>query len=68
MTKTEICIKLSEDYADRATRGGADYDTAYDHYLVRCLNRDEEELQKQFKVQGLKIDKTDGFIISADLM
>jgi hypothetical protein len=68
LSKTEICIKLSEDYADRATKGGANYDDAYEHYLTRCLNRDEEELQSQYKVQGLKVDTSDGFIISADLL
>jgi len=68
MTTTEMCIKLAEDYADRAAKGGANYDDAYDHYLLRCLNRDEEELQSQLKVQGLKLDKSDGFIISATLM
>jgi len=68
MNKTDICIKLAEDYADRATKGGSNYDDAYEHYLQRCLNRDEKELQQQFKVQGLKIDNSNGYIISADLM
>ncbi len=61
-------MKLAEDYADRAAKGGANYDDAYKHYLVRCLNRDTEDLESQVKVQGLDIDKSDGFIISADLM
>jgi len=53
MTTTEMCIKLAEDYADRATKGGANYDDAYEHYLTRCLNRDEKELKQQVDVQGL---------------
>lgn len=61
-------MKLAEDYADRAAKGGANYDDAYEHYLIRCLNRDTEDLESQVKVQGLDIDKSDGFIISADLM
>jgi hypothetical protein len=68
LSKTELCIKLSEDYAERAARGGSDFNSAYEHYLTRCLNRDEEELQSQYKVQGLKVDTSDGFIISADLL
>jgi hypothetical protein len=66
MTKTEICTELANDYADRASRGGANYDDAFEHYLGRCLKRETEELKKQYKVQGLK--KDDGFIISANLM
>jgi hypothetical protein len=54
MTKIEMCTELSNDYADRASRGGANYEDAYEHYLSRCLNRDTEELTKQCKIQGLK--------------
>jgi hypothetical protein len=52
MNKTEICIKLAEDYADRASKGGANYEESYDHYLARCLNRDEKDLKSQFKIQN----------------
>ena len=52
MTKTELCIKLSEDYADRAAKGGANYEDAYEHYLNRCLNREENDLKSQFEVQS----------------
>lgn len=61
-------MKLAEDYADRAAKGGANYDDAYEHYLIRCLNRDTEDLESQVKVQGLDIDKSNGFIISAELL
>jgi len=66
MNKEEICITLAEDYADRATKGGANYDESYQHYLSRCLNRNEDDLKSQLKVQGL--NRPDGFIISAALM
>jgi hypothetical protein len=52
MTKTDLCIKLSEDYADRAAKGGANYEDAYEHYLTRCLNREENDLKSQFEVQS----------------
>ncbi len=54
MNKTEICEVLSEDYADRVARAGGNYDDAYNHYLERCKNRNEKDLEHQFNVQGLE--------------
>lgn len=67
MDKIQICETLAQDYADRAAKGGANYDDAYEHYLARCLNRDEEDLKSQYKTQGLG-KNIDGFIISSELM
>ena len=66
MNKKLMCEKLSEDYADRASKGGANYDKSYDQYIERCMKREESEIKKQYKVQGL--GKTSGFIISHELM
>ena len=46
MTKTEQCIELSEDYADRAANMGANYDEAYEQYLTRCINREENKVKQ----------------------
>jgi hypothetical protein len=54
LTKEQLCEALAQDYANRAYRGGASYDTSYDHYLERCRNRKTDELINQYKVQGLK--------------
>ena len=53
LTKDELCEALAEDYADRAAKGGNDYDASYTHYLKRCLARRTKDLMAQYKVQGL---------------
>ncbi len=50
MTKMEKCIELAEDYADRAASKGCDYDDSYEQYLIRCINREEENVSKQWGV------------------
>jgi hypothetical protein len=54
LTKEKLCEALAQDYANRASRGGADYASSYNHYLERCYNRQMTELVNQYKVQGLK--------------
>jgi len=53
LTKEQLCEALSQDYAVRASRGGANYTLSYNHYLERCRNRKLNELMTQYKVQGL---------------
>ena len=57
MNRTDMCIKLSEDYADRAARGGANYDDSYSGYLARCSGRDTVELRKQIETAELGMSK-----------
>ena len=54
LTKEQLCEALSLDYADRASRGGINYNDAYDRYLSRCQERDLKDLKEQYKVQSLK--------------
>lgn len=54
LTKEQLCEALALDYADRANRRGANYEDSYDQYILRCNKRPLEELQSQYKVQGLK--------------
>jgi hypothetical protein len=68
LSKEYLCEKLSEDYADRASKGGANYDDAYSHYMERCLSRDEENLSKQYVVQGLQNKTNEGFILNSALL
>ena len=53
MNKKNICEALAEDYADRVSRNGINYQDAYDHYLERCKNRSEQDLLDQYKTAGL---------------
>ena len=53
LTKEQLCEALSQDYATRASKGGASYALSYNHYLERCRNRKLDELMTQYKVQGL---------------
>jgi len=58
MTKTEKCIELAEDYADRATNSSTNYDDAYEQYLKRCINREEEKVSQHWgTVFDIKIEK-----------
>ena len=66
LNKKQLCEELALDYAERASRGGSDFNSSYEHYLTRCLKRKERELLEQYKAQGM--GKLDGFIISAELM
>jgi hypothetical protein len=59
ITKEELCEALAEDYADRAAKNGANYETSFAHYLKRCLARRTVELMQQYKAQGLN---SSGFI------
>ena len=54
LTKEQLCEALAQDYATRASRGGAPYAISYNHYLERCYKRKTDELITQYKVQGLK--------------
>ena len=53
LTKEQLCEALALDYADRASRGGLNYDDAYERYMSRCQQRALKELEQQYKVQGL---------------
>lgn len=53
LTKEQLCEALALDYADRASKGGLNYDDAYERYMSRCQQRPLEELEQQYKVQGL---------------
>ena len=66
MKKELLCIKLAEDFAERASKTGRDYNDSYNHYLERCQKRKERELLEQYKAQGM--GNMDGFIISSELM
>ena len=61
MTKEDICETLAEDYADKVTKTGGNYEDAYEHYLKRCLKRKYDELKSQLISAGL--DKS-GFLFS----
>ena len=54
LTKAQLCEILALDYADRASKRGANYNDSYNHYLKRCYKRKTDELITQYKVQGLK--------------
>ena len=54
LTKEQLCEILTLDYADRASKRGANYEASYNHYLERCYKRKTDELITQYKVQGLK--------------
>tara|TARA_R100000544_G_scaffold37021_1_gene26798 strand:+ start:838 stop:1008 length:171 start_codon:yes stop_codon:yes gene_type:complete len=54
LTKEQLCEALALDYADKASRGGLNYDDAYRQYMTRCVNRPLKDLQDQHKLQGLK--------------
>ena len=54
LTKEQLCEALALDYADKASRGGLNYEDAYKQYMTRCVNRSLKELEQQYKVQGLK--------------
>ena len=54
LTKEQRCEILALDYADRASKRGANYEDSYNHYLKRCHSRKLDDLIKQYKVQGLK--------------
>ena len=54
LTKEQLCETLALDYADRASKRGANYNDSYNHYLKRCYKRKTDELITQYKVQGLK--------------
>jgi len=58
LNKEELCEALAEDYADKATRGGLSYNSAYTHYLDRCFKRKFKDLVIQYTVQGLGRIKT----------
>ena len=66
INKQQICEELALDYAERASRGGSYFNSSYEHYLTRCLKREEKALKEQYKIQ--RTGKSDGFIISAELM
>ena len=53
LTKEQLWEALALDYADRASKGGLNYDDAYERYISRCKQRPLEELEQQYKVQGL---------------
>ena len=53
LTKEQLCEILTLDYADRASKRGANYEASYNHYLERCRNRKLDDLIDQYKVQGL---------------
>jgi hypothetical protein len=58
MTKTEKCIELAEDYADRATSSSNNYDDAYEQYLKRCITREEDKVSQHWEtVFNIKIEK-----------
>ena len=57
LTKIELSEKLAEDYAERASHSGLNYNDAYDHYYDRCMKRSEIDLYAQYKVQGLDTPK-----------
>ena len=54
LTKEQLCEALALDYADRASKRGANYEASYDQYIFRCNKRTLEDLQHQHKVQNLK--------------
>ena len=54
LTKEQLCEALALDYADRASKGGLNYNDAYERYISRCQQRSLKELEQQYKVQGLK--------------
>ena len=41
-------MELAEDYADRAANAGSDYDTAYEQYLQRCINREDNDVKRHW--------------------
>ncbi len=53
MNKQELCEALAEDYADKVANTGGNYEDAFNHYLKRCMKREEKDLEHQFNVQGL---------------
>ena len=57
LSKIDLSEKLAEDYAERASGAGRDYNAAYEHYYERCIGRSEKELYAQYKVQGLDTPK-----------
>lgn len=48
MTKKEMCFDLSEDYANKASKGDKDYDIAFNQYMNRCVTREYNTVETQW--------------------
>ena len=53
MTRGEMCEKLAEDYAKRATILRLSFEEAYNKYIERLKKRSDEEILQQFTVANL---------------
>ena len=53
MTRGEMCEKLAEDYAKRATILKFSFEEAFNKYSERLKKRSDEEILQQFTVANL---------------
>ena len=73
MTRGEICEKLAEDYANRATRLlRCSFEEAYNKYIKRLKKRTDDEILEQFTIANLtnlpskKLNRTEEYIITTN--
>jgi hypothetical protein len=50
MTRGEMCEKLAEDYAQRASNRGMDYKQSYKNYMKRTQKLKPQELFERFSI------------------
>lgn len=46
-----MCIDLSEDYADRASKDSKAYNYAYEHYMGRCMTREYKTVESHWNLE-----------------
>ena len=68
MTRGEMCEKLAEDYAQRASNRGMDYKKSYKNYMKRTQKLKPQELFERFSIVTnfptvIKTNRTEEYII-----
>ena len=68
MTRGEMCEKLAEDYAQRASNRGMDYKQSYKNYMKRTQKLKPQELFERFSIVTnfptvIKTNRTEEYII-----
>ena len=72
MTRGEMCEKLAEDYAKRASVLRYTFEDAYNKYIKRLKKRTDDEILEQFTVANLtnlpskKLNRTEEYIITTN--
>ena len=72
MTRGEMCEKLAEDYAKRASVLSLSFEDGYNKYIKRLKKRTDDEILEQFTVANLtnlprkKLNRTEEYIITTN--